>query len=122
VSREGDPARGGPRQLAFAPQVASGTWGCGAEPVVAFAADGCGTPTCSSAWSAPMPGVPGTPLVAGDVVYVGVGEDLHALGTGGAPLATLAGAGVPQSLAGGRLYTTTSAGGVTTSHSLAPTG
>jgi hypothetical protein len=94
----------------------------GANTLVAFAADGCGTPTCSSAWSAPMPGVPGTPLVAGDVVYVGVGEDLHALGTGGAPLATLAGAGVPQSLAGGRLYTTTSAGGVTTSHSLAPTG
>lgn len=94
----------------------------GANALVAFAADGCGTPTCASAWSAPLPGVPGTPLVAGDVVYVGVGEDLHALGTGGALLSTLAGVGVPRSLAGGRLYTTTSEGGVTTLHALAPTG
>jgi outer membrane protein assembly factor BamB len=93
----------------------------GANELVAFAADGCGLPSCTSAWSASMPGAPGAPLVAGDVVYVGVGEDLHALGTGGAPLATLDGAGVPRSLAGGRLYTSTSAAGGTTLHALAPT-
>jgi hypothetical protein len=49
----------------------------------AFAADGCGMPSCEPLWSASISDVPGPPVVAGGVVHVGTTGEVYAFDASG---------------------------------------
>ena len=51
--------------------------GSGPGRLMAFDRDGCGSPTCSPLWSVPVPERAGAPAVAGDVLYVAGGDQVH---------------------------------------------
>lgn len=84
----------------------------GTGTVRAFAAGGCGSQTCAPLWSTSVGGTPSAPAVAGGVVYVAAGDQLHgydAAGCGAAECSPVATAEVPPyaqwvTVAGGRAY------------------
>jgi outer membrane protein assembly factor BamB len=65
------------------------TTGSSGDRLVALAAAGCGSPTCSTAWTAPLGGRGRQPAVAGGVVFVGTtGGTLDAVAAAGCGAAT----------------------------------
>jgi outer membrane protein assembly factor BamB len=61
----------------------------GSPSLLAFAAGGCGAPTCAPQWTAALPGTGlRAPAVGGDVVYTSTTTGVHAFAAGGCGAAT----------------------------------